>query len=253
MTQFEELQQAIIDGKAPVSKALTEKMLKEGVRPGEFFPKAIIPAMDEVGRRMRECEFFIPEVLIAARAARASSDILRPLLVGDEAMTAAGTVVCGTVKGDLHDIGKNIVAMMLESAGFKIVDLGVDVTPEKIVNAVRENQANLVALSALLTTTMVNMKACGGSTDRRRTARQGKDHGGRSARHRCLGPFDWRRWLRQRRSGGRGVGAATRGGLKSPREKLAAAHCSGDLRSPSSVIPKRRREPAATGLGVATL
>ena len=87
MTQFEELQQAIIDGKAPVAKELTEKMLKEGVRPGEFFPKAIIPAMDEVGRRMRECEFFIPEVLIAARAARASSDILRPLLVGDEAMT----------------------------------------------------------------------------------------------------------------------------------------------------------------------
>ncbi len=86
MTLFEELQQAIIDGKAPVSKELTEKMLKEGIRPGEFFPKAIIPAMDEVGRRMRECEFFIPEVLIAARAARASSDILRPLLVGDEAI-----------------------------------------------------------------------------------------------------------------------------------------------------------------------
>ena len=112
-------------------------MLKEGIRPGEFFPKAIIPAMDEVGRRMRECEFFIPEVLIAARAARASSDILRPLLVGDEAISSAGTVVCGTVKGDLHDIGKNIVAMMLESAGFKIVDLGVDVSAEKIVDAVR--------------------------------------------------------------------------------------------------------------------
>src|SRR5208283_6143698 len=124
-----------------------------------FFPKAIIPAMDEVGRRMRECEFFIPEVLIAARAARASSDILRPLLVGAEAMTAAGTVVIGTVKGDLHDIGKNIVAMMLESAGFRIVDLGVDVPPEKIVAAVKQHDANFVALSALLTTTMVNMKA----------------------------------------------------------------------------------------------
>ena len=159
MAQFEELQQAIIDGKAPVAKELTEKMLKEGVRPGEFFPKAIIPAMDEVGRRMRECEFFIPEVLIAARAARASSDILRPLLVGDEAVSSAGTVVCGTVKGDLHDIGKNIVAMMLESAGFKIIDLGVDVNPEKIVDAVRQHNANIVALSALLTTTMVNMKS----------------------------------------------------------------------------------------------
>ena len=158
MTRFEELQQAIIDGKAPVSKELTEKMLKEGIRPAEFFPKAIIPAMDEVGRRMRDCEFFIPEVLIAARAARGATDILRPLLTGDEAIRSAGTVVCGTVKGDLHDIGKNIVAMMLESAGFKIVDLGVDVSPEKIVEAVKQNNANIVAMSALLTTTMVNMK-----------------------------------------------------------------------------------------------
>jgi 5-methyltetrahydrofolate--homocysteine methyltransferase len=159
MTLFEELQQAIIDGKAPVAKQLTEKMLKEGVRPAEFFPKAIIPAMDEVGRRMRECEFFIPEVLIAARAARGATDILRPLLVGDESVRSAGTVVCGTVKGDLHDIGKNIVAMMLESAGFRIVDLGVDVAPEKIIEAVRQHQADIVAMSALLTTTMVNMKA----------------------------------------------------------------------------------------------
>ena len=159
MAQFEELQQAIIDGKAPVAKELTDKMLKEGIRPGEFFPKAIIPAMDEVGRRMRDCEFFIPEVLIAARAARASADIIKPLLQGEESVQSAGTVVCGTVKGDLHDIGKNIVAMMLESAGFQIIDLGVDVTPEKFVAAVRDKQANMVALSALLTTTMVNMKA----------------------------------------------------------------------------------------------
>jgi 5-methyltetrahydrofolate--homocysteine methyltransferase len=159
MSIFEELQQAIIDGKAPVAKQLTEKALSEGVKPAQFFPNAIIPAMDEVGRRMRECEFFIPEVLIAARAARASTDILRPLLVGEEAVRSAGTVVCGTVKGDLHDIGKNIVAMMLESAGFRIVDLGVDVSPEKIVDAVRQHQADMVAMSALLTTTMVNMKA----------------------------------------------------------------------------------------------
>lgn len=108
---------------------------------------------------MRECEFFIPEVLIAARAARGCTDILRPLLAGDESVRPAATVVCGTVKGDLHDIGKNIVAMMLESAGFRIVDLGVDVGPEKIVQAVRQHQANIVALSALLTTTMVNMRS----------------------------------------------------------------------------------------------
>src|SRR5208337_3989514 len=131
----------------------------EGIKPAAFFPEAIIPAMDEVGRRMRECEFFIPEVLIAARAARGATDILRPLLLGDPTQRPAGTVVCGTVKGDLHDIGKNIVAMMLESAGFRIVDLGVDVSPEKIVDAVKQQNANFVALSALLTTTMVNMKA----------------------------------------------------------------------------------------------
>ena len=159
MSIFDELQQAIIDGKAPVAKEVTERALGEGVRPAELFPNAIVPAMNEVGRRMRDCEFFIPEVLIAARAARAATDILRPLLVGDEEVRSAGTVVCGTVKGDLHDIGKNIVAMMLESAGFQIVDLGVDVPPEKVVAAVREHGANVVAMSALLTTTMVNMKA----------------------------------------------------------------------------------------------
>ncbi len=158
MTIFEELQKAIIDGKAPVAREITEQGLKEGIKPHEFFPNAIVPAMDEVGRRMRDGEFFIPEVLIAARAARGATEILRPLLLGAESVKPAGTVVCGTVKGDLHDIGKNIVAMMLESAGFRIIDLGVDVSAERIVEAVKENQANVVALSALLTTTMVNMK-----------------------------------------------------------------------------------------------
>ncbi|MGA8184391.1 MAG: corrinoid protein [Terriglobia bacterium] len=159
MTLFEEMRQAIIDGKAPVAKELTEKALIKGIKPADIFPKVIVPAMDEVGHRMRNCEFFIPEVLIAARAARACTDILRPLLVDDAAARSVGTVVCCTVKGDLHDIGKNIVSMMLESAGFRIVDLGADVSPDNIVAAVREHNANLVALSALLTTTMVNMKA----------------------------------------------------------------------------------------------
>jgi 5-methyltetrahydrofolate--homocysteine methyltransferase len=159
MSIFEDLQQAIIDGKASVAKEITDKGLKESVKPSEFFPKAIIPAMDEVGRRMRDSEFFIPEVLIAARAARAATDILRPLLVGDEAVKPAGTVILGTVKGDLHDIGKNIVGMMLESAGFRIIDLGVDVSEDKIVDAVKQHNGNFIALSALLTTTMVNMKA----------------------------------------------------------------------------------------------
>jgi 5-methyltetrahydrofolate--homocysteine methyltransferase len=158
MTTLEELKDAIINGNSSAAKELTRKGLNEGIKPGEFFPNAIVPAMDEVGRRMRDCEFFIPEVLIAARAARGATDILRPLLVGEDSMRSVATVVCGTIKGDLHDIGKNIVAMMLESAGFRIVDLGVDVAPEKIVDAVQREQANIVALSALLTTTMVNMK-----------------------------------------------------------------------------------------------
>lgn len=158
MALFEEMQQAIFDGKAPVVKELTQKALDEGVKPAEMFPKAIVPAMDEVGRRMRDWEFFIPEVLIAARAARAATDILRPLLVDDESTRSAGTIVCCTVKGELHDIGKNIVSKMLESAGFRIIDLGADVSPEKILQAAREHSPNLVAMSALLTTTMVNMK-----------------------------------------------------------------------------------------------
>jgi 5-methyltetrahydrofolate--homocysteine methyltransferase len=158
MATLDELKEAIINGNAPTAKALTQKALNGGTRPGDFFQGAIIPAMDEVGRRMRECEFFIPEVLIAARAARASTEILRPLLIGDSSVRPAATVVCGTIKGDLHDIGKNIVAMMLEGAGFRIVDLGVDVGAEKLVDAVRREQADFVALSALLTTTMVNMK-----------------------------------------------------------------------------------------------
>ncbi len=158
MSTLDELKEVIINGNAPAAKRLTEAALNQGTRPGDFFAGAIIPAMDEVGRRMRECEFFIPEVLIAARAARASTEILKPLLAGDSSVRPAGTVVCGTIKGDLHDIGKNIVAMMLEGAGFRIVDLGVDVGPEKLVDAVRREGADFVALSALLTTTMVNMK-----------------------------------------------------------------------------------------------
>ena len=158
MSTLDELKEVIINGDAPAAKQLAERGLGEGIKPGEFFSGAIIPAMDEVGRRMRKCEFFIPEVLIAARAARGVTDLLRPLLVGEAAGKPIGTVVCGTIEGDLHDIGKNIVALMLESAGFRIVDLGAAVSADRFVEAVRRENANFVALSALLTTTMMNMK-----------------------------------------------------------------------------------------------
>ncbi len=158
MLPWEDLRQAIIVGQAARARELTELALAGGLAPAEFFPNAIVPAMDEVGRRMRDCEFFVPQVLIAARAARTVIDRLRPLLLQDAAAAAAGRVVCCTVQGDLHDIGKNIVAMMLESAGFAIVDLGTDVAPEQLVEAVRRHRPQLLAMSALLTTTMVNMK-----------------------------------------------------------------------------------------------
>jgi methylmalonyl-CoA mutase cobalamin-binding domain/chain len=117
----------------------------------------MIPAMDEVGRRYEANEYFVPELLIAARAMKASLELIRPLLVarGDQ---FTGRVVIGTVKGDLHDIGKNLVAAMLEGAGFEVIDLGVDVSPEKFATAIKEKQATLVAMSALLTTTMSSMK-----------------------------------------------------------------------------------------------
>jgi len=158
MNIFEELQQAIIDGKAPVAKELTEKALGEGVKPAELFPKSIVPAMNEVGRRMRDCEYFIPEVLISARAARASTDILRPLLVDDAAAQSAGTVVCATVKGDLHDIGKNIVSILLRGAGYTVKDLGNDIDPQTILAAVKEEKPEFLGLSALLTSTMAHME-----------------------------------------------------------------------------------------------
>jgi len=117
----------------------------------------MIPAMDEVGRRFEKSEYFVPELLIAARAMKGSLALIRPLLAA-RGSRPVGTVAIGTVKGDLHDIGKNIVGAMLEGGGFEIIDLGVDVPPEKFVSAVTERGATLIALSALLTTTMPSMK-----------------------------------------------------------------------------------------------
>jgi 5-methyltetrahydrofolate--homocysteine methyltransferase len=113
--------------------------------------------MDEVGRRYEANEYFVPELLIAARAMKASLELIRPLLIASGAQFS-GRVVIGTVKGDLHDIGKNLVAAMLEGAGFEVIDLGVDVSPEKFASAIAEKSATIVAMSALLTTTMSSMK-----------------------------------------------------------------------------------------------
>lgn len=151
------LRQAILTGDAKTARALTQTFLADGTDPLRLVNDFMVPAMDEVGRRFECSEYFVPELLLSARAMKAALELIRPLLVarGTEPL---GRVVIGTVKGDLHDIGKNLVASLLEGGGFEVIDLGVNVSPEKFVATVKEKNANIVALSALLTTTMPSMK-----------------------------------------------------------------------------------------------
>lgn len=151
------LAEAIINGKQPVAKELAEQALAEGTPASEVLNKGLMAGMSVVGERFKNNEFYVPEVLIAARAMKGAMEVLRPSLA-DTGVEPTGRVAIGTVKGDLHDIGKNLVAMMLEGAGFEIIDLGVDVKPEQFVEAVNTRRADVVALSALLTTTMPAMK-----------------------------------------------------------------------------------------------
>jgi 5-methyltetrahydrofolate--homocysteine methyltransferase len=151
------LRKAIEDGNAKEAVRAIQDVLGTGAEPGAVLRDVMVPAMDEVGRRYECGDYFLPEMLISARAMKEALAILRPRLVAGD-VKPAGRVVAGTVKGDLHDIGKNLVCMMLEGAGFEVKDLGVDVTPEKFVEAVRDGGVNLLAMSALLTTTLPNMK-----------------------------------------------------------------------------------------------
>ncbi len=152
-----ELYDAILTGNAKKAEEVTNAALEAKVDPNELVQKHMIPAMDEVGKRFEANEYFVPELLIAARAMKTSLEILTPHLV-NAGVESTGRVVIGTVQGDLHDIGKNLVASMLEGGGFQVVDLGVDVPPEKFVEAAQEKDGTIVALSALLTTTMTMMK-----------------------------------------------------------------------------------------------
>ncbi len=158
MPTIQTLYDAILNGNAKAAKEITQTSLAAGANPQALVDDTMIPAMNEVGRRYEANEYFVPELLIAARAMKASLELIRPLLSARGA-EPVGRVVIGTVQGDLHDIGKNLVGAMLEGAGFEVIDLGVDVSPEKFINAAREKKATLVALSALLTTTMHSMKA----------------------------------------------------------------------------------------------
>ncbi|MHB1134396.1 MAG: corrinoid protein [Chloroflexota bacterium] len=157
MADLKAIYEAVIVGDAPKVKGMVQTAVDEGANPKQVLQEALIPAMAEVGRRMKAQEFYVPEVLIAARAMQWGLGVLKPLLAGT-GLEPVGTVAIGTVKSDLHDIGKNLVGMMLEGAGFEIIDLGTDVSPEKFVAAVRDQGANVIGMSALLTTTMPNMK-----------------------------------------------------------------------------------------------
>lgn len=156
MAVLDEIKEAVINGNKAAAAAGVQQALDEGLTPGVILNDALIPAMTEVGLRFENGEYFVPEMLIAARAMQAGLDLLKPLLV-QSGIQPIATVAIGTVKGDLHDIGKNLVAIMLEGAGFAIRDLGVNAAPEKFVQAAAEG-AQIVAMSALLTTTMPSMK-----------------------------------------------------------------------------------------------
>lgn len=157
-TDLELIYKAVLEGDAKTARLCTGKALADGAYPLSIVQDAMTPAMKEVGRRFECHDYFVPELLLAARAMKSALELIRPLLSKTDNLAPAGKVVIGTVKGDLHDIGKNLVAGMLEGGGFEVLDLGVNVPPEQFVAAVQEKGASVVAMSALLTTTMPAMK-----------------------------------------------------------------------------------------------
>jgi 5-methyltetrahydrofolate--homocysteine methyltransferase len=153
-----EIYESVLDGAQKVTAAKVTEAIESGLPAETILNEGLVKAMAEVGRLFEEGEYFVPEMLIAARAMQSGLSILKPILVAED-FKPIGKVAAGTVKGDLHDIGKNLVCMMLEGASFEIVDLGTDVKPEQFIDAVREQGCNIICMSALLTTTMPNMRA----------------------------------------------------------------------------------------------
>jgi 5-methyltetrahydrofolate--homocysteine methyltransferase len=158
MSTLDSIKTAVIDGSTTSIKGLTEKALAEGVDPMEIFQEALVPAMDIVGQGMRAGELYLPEVILAAKAMKISAELLKPLIARTGDHAPRGRVVIGTVTGDMHDIGKNVVIMLLEGAGFEVIDLGTDASEARFTDAIRREQPDIVAMSALLTATMVNMR-----------------------------------------------------------------------------------------------
>ena len=155
---YEEVKKAVIEGECDEAARLVQGYLDEGKDAGDILDNGLIAAMDEVGALFAKGDMYIPEMLVSAEAMQDGLALLKPLLVGRDG-TGKGTVVIGAVKGDLHDIGKNLVALMLEGAGFTVVDLGADVSPEAFVAAAKEHDADIIGMSALLVTTMPHMPA----------------------------------------------------------------------------------------------
>jgi 5-methyltetrahydrofolate--homocysteine methyltransferase len=155
--EIQELFNAVIAGNADLTKAKVQSALDSNIDPPQILNEGMIAAMAEVGERFEKGEFYVPEMLIAARAMQQGLSILKPHLQQSD-LVSEGSVIIGTVKGDLHDIGKNLVAMMLEGAGFEVIDIGTDVSEDTFLQAAKDNEAQVVAMSALLTTTMPNMK-----------------------------------------------------------------------------------------------
>jgi len=157
MLDYALMNQLLYEGKAPKVKEMTEQALADGNDVEEVLQEGLIAGMSVVGEDFKHNRLYVPEVLVAARAMKAGMSILKPLLIESGGGQPAGTIVMGTVKGDLHDIGKNLCIMMLRGAGFVVHDLGVDAKPEEFIDAVMEHEAKVVGMSALLTTTMPNM------------------------------------------------------------------------------------------------
>ena len=157
MSILEKIKDSIISMKRDLAKELTQKALDEGMDAGVILHSSLIPAMDTVGKEYEEGIKFIPEILVASKAMKGALELLKPILAG-AGSASEGNVVLGTVEGDVHDIGINLVGMMLEGAGFDVIQLGADTSSEEFVQAVKDNRPDILGMSALLTTTMVNMK-----------------------------------------------------------------------------------------------
>ncbi|ATW27257.1 cobalamin B12-binding domain-containing protein [Candidatus Formimonas warabiya] len=157
MANYEDLSKQVIAGNQAKVKELTQSLVDGGDAPLEIINQGLIAGMNVVGARFKNGEMFVPEVLMAAKSMAAGIEIVKPLIAAED-MPSIGKVLLGTVKGDLHDIGKNLVGMMLESGGFTVINMGIDISPEQFVAAIKEYKPDVLAMSALLTTTMLHMK-----------------------------------------------------------------------------------------------